>query len=398
MSSTTESFSGKFQMEYQEEMLMQTHPKKRLTLGIPKEDFKNEKRIPLTPYTVKLLTESGINVIVESGAGEASKYSDIEYSESGAEVTDQQEIFKSDIVLKIAPPNSKQIEFFKKNQVLISSLNLKTLDKKYFKELSRKKITAIGIEYIKDELGNFPFVQFMSEITGRVAINIASDFLRDKKGKLLGRIAGNTPSEIIVIGAGDVARSAIESAVKSGANVKVFDNSISKLKELEQYFSTKIYTSILYPSILEKEFPRADVVIGALSENGIYKSVISKELIKIMKKDSVVIDLTIDQGACFETSKLTNFTNPTFVSQGITHYGVPNIPSTVPRTASNVLSNIFLQQFSNFHSFGSINHFLKNDLNFRNGLYLYSGVLVNKKIGKLFDLPSQDINLILAAF
>jgi len=399
MNSISESFSGQFQLEQQEKLLTLDSSKQQLTIGVPKEDFENETRVSLTPYTVKLFTEIGITVLVESGAGSASKYSDMEYSESGAQIVEQQKsVFKADILVKIAPPNTEQIGYLRKNQVLISSLNIKTLNQDYFNKLSKKKVTAIALEYIKDEGGIFPFVQFMSEITGQVAINIASDFLRKKKGKLLGRIAGNTPSEIIVIGAGEVARHTVDAAIKAGASIKVFDNSISRLKDFEKHFSTKIYTSILYPEILEKEFPRADIVIGALSENTIYNSMISKNLIKSMKKGSLVMDLTIDRRICFESSKLTSFNNPTVMSQGITHYGVPNIPSTVPRTASNVISNTFLQQFSSFQNYGSLNAFLKYDSNFRNGLYLYKGVLVHKGIGEIFNLPTQDINLIFAAF
>jgi len=399
MESIDKSFSREFQLEYQEELLMSYSSKQQLTIGVPKEDLRNERRVALTPYTVKLLVENGMSVLVEAGAGEASNYTDVEYSESGAEIVEQTKlIFKADVVVKIAPPNAKQIDFLRKNQVLISSLNIKTLERQFFQQLAHKKVTAIAFEYIKDEQGDSPFVQLMSEITGRVAINVASDFLKDKKGKLLGRIAGNIPSEIIVIGTGAVAKSAVDSAIKIGALVKVFDNSISKLKAFERYFSMPIYTSILYPEILKQEFPRADVVIGALSSDGVSTPVISKELVQMMKKDAIVIDLTIDQGACFETSKLTNFNKPTFLVKGVTHYGVPNIPSTVPRTASNVLSNIFLQQFSKFQNYGSMNQFLKNDSNFRNGLYFYKGVLVNKRIGTIFDLPYQDINLILAAF
>jgi len=399
MSSINKPFSSEFQLEIQEKMLLKESSSQKLSIGIPKEDFRIEKRIPLTPFAVKLLTDNGIIVFVESGAGEASSYSDIEYSESGAEILEQQEmIFKADVIIKVAPPSLKQIEFLSKNQLLISSLNVKTLKKQYFKKLTEKKVTAIAIEYIKDELENYPFVQFMSEITGRVAIDIASNFLKEKKGKLIGRVAGNTPSEIIVIGAGDVARSAIEAAINVGAVVKVFDNSVSRLKELESYFPIKIYTSLLYPAILEKEFPRADIVIGALHEGVIFNSVISKELIKSMRADTIVIDLTIDQGLCFETSKLTSFDKPTFEINNVTHYGVPNVPSTVPRTASNVLSNIFLHHFSNLQNHGSINYFLKNDIYFRNGLYFYNGILVNKSIGEIFDLPYKDINLILAAF
>ena len=400
MESVSGSFSGDFQLEYQEEMLIAASSGKKLSIGVPKEDFISERRIALTPNTVKLLTDNGIEVFIESGAGDSAFLSDIEFSESGAEIVSQQEeVFKSDVIVKISPPTSTQISFLQKNQVLISSLNIKTLEKPLLKQLQKKRITAIAIEYIKDEFGDFPFVHFMSKISGQIAINIASNFLIEKKGKLLGGIGGHKPSEIIIIGAGDIARSAVESAIEVGALVKVFDNSIARLRELEESVSTRIYTSVMYPSVLKKEIPRADVLIGALSNHSENDcSLISKDMISSLKKGSLVIDLSIDQGSCFENAILTSLKKPMIEKAGISYYGVANVPSVVPRTASYVLSNIFLQQFRNLQDYNSINHFLKNDLDFRNGLYLYNGVLVNKRIGEIFDLPSQDLNLILAAF
>ncbi len=400
MTSTSSIISKQIQLQFQEEMLLLASSRKKLTIGIPKENFESEKRIAFSPNTVSFLSENGINIYIEKGAGEAALFSDMEYSEAGAQIIEEQEaVFKVDVVVKIAPPTDKQITYLKRNQILISSLNIRTLEKSFFEKLSEKKITAIALEYIKDEFSNFPFVQFMSEIAGKVAINIASNFLMEKKGKLLLGIGGHKPSEIVIIGAGHVSQSVVNSAIEAGALVKVFDNSVSSLKELEENIKYKVYTSVLYPSVLKKEFSRADIVIGVLSkldkEN---KDIISEDLIKLMKKDSLIIDLSIDQGSCFENSKLTNYKNPTFEKKGVTYFAVPNIPSMVPRTASYVLGNLFLQQFSNLQTYANVNQFLKNDLNFRNGLYLYNGILVNQRISEIFDLPYQDINLILAAF
>lgn len=400
MNFSSGSVSSKYQFEYQEKMILLHPSKQQFSIGIPKENIKFEKRIPLTPLTVKFLTGNGIKVFIEKEAGMASGFTDLEYSESGAEIVDEPAIvFTADIIIKIAPPSFSQIKLFKKNQVLISSINLRTLEKSFFQELITKKITAIAIEYIKDEIGNFSFVKLMSEISGIVAVNLASDFLREKRGKLLAGIAGNKPSEIIVIGAGQLAESVVRSAIEQGALVKVFDNSISRIRQLEQNIGKKVYSSVLYASILKKEFSRADVVIGAISYSDSKQAfLISEELITLMKKSSLVIDLSIDQGSCFEKSKITDFSKPTYEINGVTHFGVPNIPSTVPRTSSYVLGNIFLQQFSNLQNFENFNQFIKNDSNFRNGLYLYNGILVNKHISEIFDLPFQDINLILAAF
>lgn len=396
----SDALSGDFQYETQEEMLLISPQKKKLSIGIPKEDFKNERRISFTPNTVQFLTNNGIKVYIEAGAGLSSGYSDLEFSESGGTILDQQvAVFKSDVIVKISPPTIQQISYLEKNQILISSLNLKTLDRTYFELLAGKRITAIALEYINDEFGTLPFVHFMSEIAGRVAVNIASNFLMQKHGTLLGGTGGTKPSEIVIIGAGDVARSTVKFALETGALVKVYDQSISRLKALEEHIPGNVYCSILNDSTLMADLSNADVVIAALSNQDVgAQYVVSEELITNLKKNSIVIDLSIDQGACFETSKVTSFEKPTFVKHGITHYGIPNIPSTVPRTASDVLGNIYLQLFSNFQNYFNINHFLKNDSNFRNGLYFYNGVLVNKHIGELYDLPNQDLDLIIAVF
>lgn len=400
MNTISESISGEFQMKYQEEELLTESSESKLTIGVLKEDFEKEKRVPLTPYTVKFLTNNGIKVFIERGAGDYSFFTDVEYSDAGAEILDhQKEVFNCDVIIKVAPPNEKQMSYLKKHQILISTLNIKTLKKEFFQQLSSKKITAIAFEYIKDELGSFPFVNYMSRITGELSISIASNYLLEKKGKLIAGIGGNKPSEIVIIGSGDIAKSAAKTAINAGAIVKVFDNSIAQLKSLEESVSGQIYTSVLYPSLVKKEIARADILIGALSNNSNNEnSIISKSDIKSMKKGSLVIDLSIDQGSCFENSVLTTLKKPLIEKNGITYYGVPNSPSTASRTASYVLGNIFLQQFSNFNNYRSVNHFLKNDIDFRNGLYLYKGVLVNDRIGKNFNLPTQDLNLIMAAF
>jgi len=401
MTIPTSSVIGKFSFEYQEEVLANTAlTDKKLIIGVPKEDFDKEKRVPLTPNTVQFLVENGISVLIESEAGLASRFSDIEFSEAGAKIVKKaKEVYTADILLKIAPPNKEEIALLRKNQVLISSLNLKTLNKSFFEVLAEKKVTAIALEYISDENKENPIVELMSEIIGKVAINIVSNFLMKKKGTLIGGIPGTPPTNIIIIGAGATAKSTVNAAIKQGANVQVYDNSISRLKKLHDSFDQNIFTSILHIPKLLGEISRADVIIGAISDyNEYHNYIVPKETIRELKKDSLIIDLSIDQGLCFETSKLTDFNNPSFEKFGVTHYGVPNISSMAPRSASYVLGDIFIQQFSNFQNYGNINHFLKKDENFRNGLYFYSGVLVNKQIGELFDLPTKDINLILTAF
>ncbi len=400
MTAKVQSNISRFQFEYQEELFMPESSVNSMSIGVPKENHKKERRVAITPFTVRFLTENGIKVMVETGVGLASGFEDLHYAEYGAVIVKtQEEVYQADIIIKVAPACENEIKLLRKNQILISSLNVKTLSKTYFQELIKKKVTAIALEFIKDENGEFPFVQMMSEISGKVAINYAANFMREQRGKLLGSIAGNRPSEVLVLGAGYMAQSAAQSAIDQGAVVKVFDPSISKLRVLSQKVSQPIYTSVFHLSVLKKELPRADVLIGAMSVKDLLNGyAIKEELIGMIKKDAIILDLNIDQVSCFETSQLTDFNQPTKIIHGVTHFGVPNVPSMVPRTASYALGNIFLQQLSSFKHYGNVTQFLKNDVNFRNGLYLYNGIMVNRQIADIFDLPNQDIDLILSAF
>jgi len=398
MSRTISSKESAFSLMPQEEYLETKSSHKKISIGIPKEKDSTEKRIPLTPYNIALLKESGIDVKIEKGAGLGAAFTDLELSESGAEiVNDKAEIYQSDIILKIAPPDNEEIQLLANNRMLISTLNLKTLNKKYFNQLAEKKITALAYELIKDKMGMFPIVRSMSEIAGSSCVNIAATLLSNSKGKMIGGIVGVKPSEIVILGAGTVAESAAQTALGLGASVKIFDKSVYRLRRLQNNLGRKVFTSILQTKLLESELLTADIVIGALKDT--HKStIIGEEIIKKMKKGSVLLDVSIDQGGCFETSKITNIDKPTFTKYGIIHYCVPNIPSIVPRTASYALGNIFCQEFYKLYDYNNINHFFKNDEGFRSGIYLYKGILINQEIGNKFNIPTKDINLILAAF
>jgi alanine dehydrogenase len=385
-----------------EEMLEIARKKGSLYIGIPKEISFQERRVALVPEAVSLLVANGHRVKIESKSGEGSNFTDNEYSEAGAEICyDTKEIFQCDIIFKVAPPSEEEVELMSGNQTLISALQLSIQPKVILQKLMQKKVTAIAWDYIRDEEGVFPVVRTMGEIAGTTSILVAAELLstfNEGKGIMLGGIAGVTPTEVVVIGAGTVGEFAIRSAIGLGASVKVFDNSLSRLRRLQNNIGTRIYTSVLNPKVLAKALKRADVVIGAIrAPLGRTPCVVTEEMIESMKNGSVVVDVSIDQGGCFETSKITNHIAPTFVKHGVIHYCVPNIASRVSRTASFALSNIFSPILLDMGDQGGCRDLIKNDHGFRSGVYIYKGTLTSEVLGKVFELNYKDIELLLLA-
>ena len=402
--SSIHNFSiGKEAMLPKEEMLEVGKKQKRLIVGIPKEIDLTESRVALTPLSVKLLVENGHKIIIESDAGKVANLFNRDYIEMGAIICEKpEEIYKSDIILKIAPLTTHEISLLKKNQIIFSALNLANQKEENMVGLMKKKPVCFAYDFIKDENDCLPIVRSMNEISGSTSILIASEYLSNAhggKGEMLGGITGVNPSEIIILGAGTAAEYAARTAIGLGALVKVFDNSSYNLRKLQDKLGQRIYTSVLQPTVLANALKTADVVIGALSYlKTDQKFYITEDLIKTMKRGSVVIDISIDQGNCFETSRVTTHDNPTFIKHNIVHYCVPNIASRVARTASYAFSNILTPILLDIADSGGVNHVLKDYPGLRNGTYIYNGILTNEKVGKHFNLPSQDINLLMAAF
>lgn len=383
-----------------EEMLEIARKKGKLFIGIPKEISFQEKRVALVPEAVSLLVANGHRVMVESKSGELSNFSDQEYSEAGAEICyESKAVFQCDLILKVAPPSEEEVDWMPGNQTLISALQLSVQPKVILQKLMQKKITAIAWDYIQDEEGVYPVVRTMGEIAGTTSILIAAELLssfQSGKGIMLGGVAGIQPSEIVVIGAGTVGEFAVRAALGLGASVKVFDNSLSRLRRLQNNIGTRIFTSVLQPKVLAKSIRRADVVIGALrAPLGRTPCVVTEAMVSEMKSGSVIIDISIDQGGCFETSKVTNHKNPTFVKHDVIHYCVPNIASRVSRTASFALSNIFSPILIEMGEHGGCKDFIKNDHGFRSGVYMYRGTLTSEVLGKVFDLKYKNIELLI---
>lgn len=384
----------------QEEMLEVGKKKSKLYIGIPREISFQENRVALVPDAVALLVNNGHHVVVETNAGKMANFLDHDYSEAGAEIAySAADVYKADIVLKVAPPSQEEIELMQHNQTLISALQLTVQPEDFLKKLMAKKITAVAFEWIKDDDGIYTVIRSMGEIAGSTSILIAAEYLSNVnsgQGSILGGISGISPTEVVVLGAGTVGEFATRAALGLGASVKVFDNSIYRLRRLQSDIGTRIFTSVIQPRVLAKHLKTADVVIGAIrAQEGRTPLVVTSEMVSEMKTGSVIIDVSIDQGGCFETSEVTNHSKPVFRKFGVVHYCVPNIASRVSRTASYALSTIFAPILINIGEQGGMKNMLRRDEGVRNGVYIYNGVLTSGALGQMFKLPHKDINLLM---
>lgn len=385
----------------QEEMLEIGRKKGKLFIGIPKETSYQENRVALVPDAVALLVNNGHQIVVESNAGKMANFQDHDYSEAGAEIVfTPEEVYKADIILKVAPPSIDEIDMMHQNQTLICTLQITVQPENFIRKLMAKKVTGIAYEWIKDDEGIYTVIRSMGEIAGCASILIAGEYLsnvNNGQGSILGGISGISPTEVIILGAGSVGQSAARAALGLGATVKVFDNSISRLRRLQSDLGTRVFTSVIQPRVLAKHLKSADVVIGAIrGKSGPTPMVVTENMVSEMKAGSVIIDVSIDQGGCVETSEVTNHTKPVFRKYGVIHYCVPNITSRVARTASYALSTIFAQILLNAGQQGGIKGMLRKDEGVRNGIYLYNGVLTNEVLGEMFKIPYKDLNLLMA--
>jgi len=383
----------------QEEMLEIGQNKSEMLIGLPKETSDGEKRICLTPDSIHALSANGHKVYVEKNAGVQAGFSDRDYSEAGGVVTaDREKIFACPIVLKVSPPSLDEIKMLNPQSILISALQLKMRRKSYFQKLAEKRVTALAFEFIKDEHGGSPAVRALSEIAGTSSILIASELLSSAKfgnGLMFGNTSGVPPTEVVILGAGTVGEFAARASLGLGANVKVFDSSLTKLRCIQTQLNQQIYTSTLQPKNLIKALKRADVLIGAV--RGINRSpvLVTENMVQQMKKGAVIIDVSIDMGGCVETSEITSHENPVVVKHGVIHYGVPNIPSRYARTSSVSISNMFTPYLLDIGEKGGIENTLRFDTGLRNGLYFYHGVLTSKSVANWFDLSYRDPNLLI---
>lgn len=384
----------------QEEMLQISTRASELVIGIPKEESLQEKRVALIPEAVALLVARGHQVLVETGAGLQAHYADTDYSESGARIVyDRRQVFQTGMVIKVEPPTLEEVKMMGLNQTLISALQWTVQPEGLLAALSAKKVTAIAWDFIQNDNGIFPLVRAMGEIAGSSAVLIAGELLAGPQGRgsMFGGVSGVRPTEVVIIGAGTVGEFSARAALGFGATVKLFDDSPHRLIRLQNALGQRLWTSTLQPSVLEEALKTVDVAIGAIRGTGQRTPlVVSEPMVAGMRKGSVIVDVTIDRGGCFETSRITSHERPTYTEMDVIHYCVPNMPSRVSRTASKALSNIMAPLLLEFAADGGVEASVRQNRVARSGVYMFRGNLIHAGLAVEANLPFKDLNLLLA--
>ncbi len=394
--------ASKSKLYPQEQLLAVKKGKYQFVIGMPREVSLQENRISLTPDAVALLVNNGHEVIIETKAGVGSKFKDQQYSEVGAKIVySPEEVYKAAVILKIEPPTLEEIELMHPGQVLISAVQPGQIQVEYFQALMKKKVTALGYEFIEDKVGGMPIIRAMSEIAGSTVMLIAAEYLstaNNGRGVILGGITGVPPTKVVIIGSGTVAEYAARAAFGLGAEIQIYDNHLYKLRRLKHLLGQQVYTSTIDTLTLSENLKTADVVIGALRhEKGRVRHVISEEMVMQMKPDSVIVDISIDQGGCIETSEVTTLNKPTYKKHGVIHYCVPNVASRVARTATTALSNIFTPTILRAAEEGGVEEMVYIHKWFMRGVYTFKGGLTNESLAKKYKLKYKNIELIMAA-
>ncbi len=389
-------------LQTQEQLMPLEQKRGGLYIGIPKETTLQENRVALVPSSVLTLTSRGHRIIVETGAGEHAHFTDHEYSEAGAEIAyTSEKVYQADVILKVAPPTLDEIEYFHPHQIIISPLQAPIITEEYIHKLRQKRVIALAMEYIRDEEDVYPIVRIMSEIAGLNAMLTAAELLSNARGGigvLLGGVAGVPPGKVVILGAGVVAEFATRVALGLGAEVRIFDNNIYKLMRLQNQVGRQLYTSVIDPTVLSRELATADAVIGAIhSGSGRAPMIVTEEMVRKMKPGSVIIDVSIDQGGCFETSRLTSHDKPTFRFNDVIHYCVPNIAARVPRTASHAISNVMTPILLKSENFGSLNNLLTSSIGLMQGIYVFKGSLTNLYLSERFKMRYTNIELLITS-
>ncbi|MBA2562468.1 MAG: alanine dehydrogenase [Chitinophagaceae bacterium] len=402
MSTSKPFVSPSFTYETLEETLDVKPKGVQLFIGIPKETSFQENRIALTPEGVSVLVANGHRVVMESKAGLGASYTDKDYSDAGAKIVQsKKQVFECDILVKSAPVCEEEMELLMHNQFIISPIHLAVMKQEILEKMMEKKITALSFENLKDDSGHNPIVRSMSEIAGSAVMLIAGQYLSNAnngKGVLVGGISGIPPTKVIILGAGIVGEYAARTALAMGASVKIFDNSIYRLKRLQNNIGVRLYTSVIEPNILSKQLKTCDVAVGAISSaGGRTPIVVTEEMVSRMRPGSVIVDVSIDHGGCFETSDVTTHKSPVFKKYDVIHYCVPNIPSGFARTASQSISNVLMPLMLEMADDGGFENMVWHKLNIRSGIYLFKGALTNFHLSQRFDIKFTDLNLLIAS-
>jgi alanine dehydrogenase len=371
-----------------------------MNIGVLNESSKIENRAGLSPSGVSLLVERGHTVYVQAGAGLKSGYTNEEYSSLGANIvfTKDEAFGRSDIVLNISPLDEEESKLVKKNHILFGFHHLAVSRKNILDDLLKKNVTMLGYEIVQNNGDELPFIECLSEIAGQMCLVISGHYLQTSqggRGLVIGGVVSVPPATAVVVGSGVLARSAIKAMLGAGAHTIALGRQMDRLRDLEEMTSGQLVTLIASRYNLTRMVKIADILIGAVLRPGEKAPVmITRDMVRSMKKGSVLIDLAIDQGGCSETSRLTTLEQPIYVDEGIIHYCVPNITSTVSRTSTKVLSNMVVPYLLQIAENG-IESTLKTNTSLARGVYVYKGQLVRKGVAERFSTSFQELDSLL---
>ncbi|MGD8319042.1 MAG: alanine dehydrogenase [Gemmatimonadota bacterium] len=373
-----------------------------MVIGIPREIHRHEHRVGLTPFAVSQLTSRGHQVFVEAHAGEAAHFTDRDFEESGASVVySSEEVYKrADLVCRVGRPSTEELDLLKPGLVICAFQHLAVIPQANVERFMELETTLVGYEIVQDGQGDFPVLNPFSEMAGHMAIPLAQYYLQREQGGrgiLIGNVPGVPPATVLILGAGTVGTAAARAALASGAHVVVADDSIAKLRSLSHLVGGQAVTVMTTEERLGLYTAIADVVIGAILIPGeLAPWLITREMVMAMKPGAVVLDISIDQGGCVETSRLTTLDHPTFTVHDVVHYCVPNMTANVPRTASRVLSNVALPYIRALAEKG-VDNALREDPALAGAVYMHRGVLTHQGVAELHGLPTTPLGELLGA-
>lgn len=373
-----------------------------MDIGVPNETNRHEHRVGLTPRAVSWLTEHGFTVVVERDAGKSAYFSDRHFEEAGAKIVyTSEEVYKrAGIVCKVSSILNEDLDLLKKRSVVCGFHHLAVFPREKIEQLMELEATLVGYEIIHDGEGKMPLLIPFGELAGQMVVHIAANCLQTEvggRGILMGNVPGVPPPTVLILGAGQVGLAAARIAHQSGAHVVVLDNNMHKLRAITRELSGHIVTALFSSGNLNRYILLADVVVGAILVPGERTpKVITEEMVKNMRQGSVIVDVSIDQGGCSETSRPTLLDDPTYVVHDVVHYCVPNMTSNIARTASRALSDAALPYITALASKG-VEQALCDDPGLGEGVYMYNGRVVNESTGEVFGIPTVPLQECLEA-
>ena len=361
-----------------------------MIIGVPKEIKDNEYRVAVTPGGVEMLRQHGHRVLVQAGAGEGSGFSDEEYARSGAEIlpTAAEVWNNAEMIMKVKEPRPQEYGFLREDLLLFTYLHL-AAEEELTHELLKRKVAAVAYETVELADGRLPLLTPMSEVAGRMAVQVGAHYLEKAhggRGKLLGGVAGVRPAQVTIIGGGVVGTNAAKIALGMGAHVVIIDKNIDRLRYLEDVLHGSLATLASNPLNIANAVQRADLLIGAVLIHGARApKLVTREMVSTMKPGSVIVDVAIDQGGCVETSKPTTHSNPTYEVDGVIHYGVTNMPGAVPRTSTYALSNATLPYALLLADHG-LEEAVRRNAALAKGVNTYKGAVTYPAVAEAFGL------------